>query len=269
MKNDRRVLRPGLVAAVFAVVVLATLTISASLRAQRQRPEPAAAEEATPVQEGGMSEKQKEHSKLFKSKSTRPIKIKDKLQEPGNERGEIEVWAPIEEYTHYPARPLAAYLHDLTCRADAVVVGTVKGKDSNFTADGTFLFTDYEVAPAEVLKDAAASPIAEGGRITVVRGGGAVAFGGRTVLAIDPAFPALQRNASYLFYLKAIPATGAYRPVANPYAEDTFRLQDGKARHLSRRRQLPAAWDENVAVESLLKEARSAAKAQCGTKGGR
>ena len=250
------------------IAAIAALTIAASLQAQNGKKQHLVpASEATPIEEGVMTERQREHSKLFKSKSTRPVKIKDRLRERGNEKGEIEIWAPIEEYTLYPSRPISEYLHDLTCRADAVVVGTVVSKSSNLTADGAFLFTDYQVTVEEVVKDNAAAPIAPGGSIVLGREGGAVAMKGRVIHAVNPDAPRLELDGSYLFYLKAIPATGAYRPVANPYLEDTFRIEGGKARQVSRRRPLPSGWHGEAAAASFMNEARGVTNTPCAKKG--
>ena len=265
MRKYRGVLIPAVI-----IAAVVALTVAGSLQARNGNPQrPVPADEATPVEEGVMTERQREHGKLFRSKSTRPVKIKDRLREQGNEKGEIEIWAPIEEYTIYPARPLPAYLHDLTCRADAVVAGKVVSKSSNLTADGAFLFTDYQVTVEEVVKDNAAAPIAAGGSIIVGREGGAVAMKGRVIRAISPDAPPLELNGSYLFYLKSIPATGAYRPVANPYLEDTFRIRGGKARPLSRRRPPPSGWhaDADADAASFMNEARSVPHTPCSKKG--
>src|SRR5258705_13399114 len=62
----------------------------------------------------------------------------------------------------------------------------------------------------EVLKNNIASPLAVKGSVIITSPSGKVKIGDRVVSALDSAFLPPGVNASYLLFLKYIPATGAY-----------------------------------------------------------
>lgn len=216
------------------LLVIAVATATAALRGQRQGQPSAGEEEPTPIQEGVMTKKQKEHGKIFKGYGwfTRGQKIRDLVAG----RGDVEVWAPLETTPLLPPVNLGDYLQKLTCDADAVAIVKVKSKSSNLVEDGTFLFTDYEATAEVVLKNNAAASLQQGGNLTVTRGGGAVVLNGHTVKAIDPNLRRLVVGERYLLYLRFIPTTGAYRAFANSLSEDTFLLQGDTVSQVSRKK---------------------------------
>lgn len=179
MKNYRKSL---VVCAVVLAVAAATLAVAPQrgrpLRAELPQPE-----DATPIEEGVMTERQKAHGKIYKGYADMVgrRKIKD-LIDAGDG---VEVWASISCDQVMPPIELSTFLKRLTCGADAVVFGVVKGQASQLDESGSFLFTDYEVALSEVLKSDDPS-LRPGEEITVVRGGGAVIHNNRLVRAIDP-----------------------------------------------------------------------------------
>lgn len=133
---------------IFALFLVFGVTrlISSGFDSPRQK------ETATPVRLGEMSQKQKEHSELHSHKSARE-KL-ETLVEKGT--GDIEV---IDGMLPMGAGPLdddSAAVHPnpylVGIAADAIVIGTIAGKSSQITGDGTFIFTDYDVAVEGVLK---------------------------------------------------------------------------------------------------------------------
>ena len=129
--------------------------------------------DATPIQKGVMTAKQKKHSKIFKGYRDR-AKISDLMAQ----RGDIEIIQPVGNVRTPQSFNLDNYLQELSCKADAVVAGTVKSKASQINEDGTFVFTDYEFTSEEVLKNNAVAPINSSTGITITRTGGAVKLNG-------------------------------------------------------------------------------------------
>ncbi|HVF48576.1 MAG TPA: hypothetical protein VNA19_00735 [Pyrinomonadaceae bacterium] len=259
LRKYRRRLLP-----LFIVLGIGLISVSAMLQkrgADKAKPMPP--EEATLIQEGVMTAKQKEHSKLFKGYTwfSDGKKIKDIAAQKD---GEIEVNAPLEDTLRYPQPSLGEYLQKMTCEADAVVIASVKSKSSNLTESGTFLFTDYEVTVREVLKNQETAPIRQGQDITVTRGGGAVKLNGRIIRAIDTNAGRLQVGREYLLYLRFVPATGAYRPFGNAISEDSFQIDGGKTAQISRK-QWPLGQYAKAETDAFLGEAREALHSQCRT----
>lgn len=167
-------------------------------------------EEATPIREGEVTDRQREHGKLFKGYGIGK-KIKDLIK--GKEEISLVKGPPLvgEEF-NVNVPNLATFLQEATCRSDAVVVGVVNGKESQLTDDGEFVFTDYEVVIETVLKQGVDKSVGAGGSLYVTKPGGKLLFNGRTVIALDKASVPLIKNRKYLFFLKRIATTGGYLP---------------------------------------------------------
>lgn len=214
---------------VFLVLVLAVIGISTitSLHSQGQKASGAKAEAATPVQEGVMSDKQKEHSKLYR-KHKGIGKLTDLVKREGNNTSdglEVIQLPPLREVT--PGGRISvpgAFLNTLAGSADAVVIGTVTDKTSQLTENGTFVFTDYDLTVEEVLKSRDAS-IQPQGSIVVTRPGGRILLQGRVVSAVDRVFHPFSIGGRYLLFLKFLPSTGAYHAVSD---QGSFRLINNK-----------------------------------------
>ena len=187
-------------------------------------------EEATPIQEGVMSDKQKKHSKIFKGfkEATHGKKLRDVVAD----KGDVEVIVPAGDVQAPRAanasQYLNTYLNRVSCKADAVLIGTVSSKASQLIEEGTFTFTDYEVSMEEILKNNYAAPIQANTNITVSRSGGAVKLNGHTIRAIDHRNEPLIVGNRYLLFLQLIPGTGAYRSLGNNLFEDSFQLSGGQ-----------------------------------------
>lgn len=173
----------------------------------------------TPIQEGVMTAKQKKHSKIFKGYKDRP-KLRDLIAQ----RGDVEVIQPVGNIRHPVSFELNPYLQDLSCLADAVVIGTVKSKASQINDDGTFVFTDYEFIPGEILKNNVAASISPNKDITITRTGGAVKLNGHIARAMDYRQLPLIEDEHYLLFLKFVPETGAYSSLNTSRDEDSFQI---------------------------------------------
>jgi hypothetical protein len=194
--------------AAFGISYLAGTGTVLSLSQERK----ASVQDSTPIQIGAMTERQKEHSKLYK-KYGRDEKIVDLLR---RQTGEIDLFRlpPLPaELGSAPKPTVQEMLQQVACSADAVVVGVPKRKTSQLTDTQDFVFTDYEVEVHQVLRNAGSQAIQEYGEITITRPGGVVLINGRKVRAIDETMPLLSLDKSYIFFLSLVPQTGAYRAV--------------------------------------------------------
>lgn len=253
--------RKKTISLVLAALTVTVMTAMANLPNKTQNSgAPAGQEEATPIQEGVMSERQKKHSKIFKrfEEATRGRKLRDLVAE----RGDVEVRETVGTTFMPKSFNLRQYLQDLTCEADAVVIGIVQSKSSQLIEEGTFVFTDYEVRAEEVLKNNVAMPTGQSSEITVTRSGGTVKLNGHTVRAIDYRSEPLEVGARYLLYLKYIPETGAYRPFGNSMSDDTLRLSGEKVTQVSRKA-LPLGRRGVANVDTFMAEVRGALSDSC------
>lgn len=210
----------------------------------------------TPVEIGVMTRKQREHSKLFK-----PYGGDRQLEELADTgKGEIEVL--VASFTPFGAGSLSEedskiypniYLKNISGDADAVIIGTIKNKSSQITGDGTFVFTDYEVAVEEFLKPHQEASFASNDHITVTRIGGTIKLRGRTVRARDLSFEPFKGDGRYLLFLKYIPATDSYQA----FRSGSFLLDKNQATRLATELLWPA-MENGVELKAFLTEVRDA-----------
>lgn len=215
-------------------------------------------DDATPIKEGVMTAKQKHHSKIFKKYEdvTGGKKLPDLIAQRRLISVEREVGDMIVPSSFNPQQ----FFQNLSCKADAVVVGTVTSKSSQLTDDQTFIFTDYELTVEDVLKNNAAAPL-NPSSITVTRTGGAVNLNGHIGLAVDHSQKPLVLNERYLLFLKFIPETGAYRAFNN-WGDDSFMLRGGKVIQVSES-PLPFGPHRIVDTTSFFTEVRTALANGC------
>lgn len=184
-------------------------------------------EEATPIQVGVMTEKQRAHSKLFDSyKTSRKL---DALPLPNQNDKGLEQGVYIEPGTPVtspdaPALSFEDFLKETACASDAVAIVDVKDKSSQLTENREFIFTDYTAVVQQVFKDNALSPVRTGNTITVTRPGGKVQINGKVINALDSSFKLLQNEKRYLLFLKYIPGIDVYQSIR----KGSFRLEDSK-----------------------------------------
>lgn len=189
-------------------------------------------EDATPIQVGVMTEKQRAHSKLFDSyKTNRKL---DALPLPNENDKDLEQGVYIEPGTPVispdaPALSFENFLKDTACASDAVAIVDVKDKSSQLTENREFIFTDYTAVVQEVFKDNTLSPIRTGNSITVTRPGGKVQINGQVINALDSSFKLLKKEKRYLLFLKYIPGLDVYQSIR----KGSFRLEDNELTALS------------------------------------
>jgi hypothetical protein len=215
----------------FAVVAVAGATAPGIFRGLGQKRVDANAQErADKVQEGQMTEKQKQHSKLFKHSGA---KLRDLA---ARQDGDVEVEEGLGLIMRMPATgPQRPVFHSAVCNADAVVIGVSSDKSSQLTDEGNFVFTDYQITVGEIIKDNSVAPISTGGVITGTRDGGTIELDNRIFRAKRQDFDPPIVGQRYLLFLRFIPATGAYLM----YGNGTFQLEGQRVLALG-----PAARDE-------------------------
>jgi hypothetical protein len=207
-----------------------------------------------------VTERQKEHSKLYGE-----YKTGKKISELVAEIGDVTIRrnTPLSggDLGGYATNPHES-LRRMTCDADAVVIGKVQNKLSQISESQDFIFTDYEMTVAEVLKDNAAGPIQAGTNLIITRPGGKIRMNGRTVEAIDNAFEPFTLEGQYLLFLRFIPATGAYKAVGS---KSSFQLR-GKAIHrLTKETVSLESETKNTDVDAFVNEIRTALSGGCPT----
>jgi hypothetical protein len=112
---------------------------------------------------------------------------------------------------------ITAMYQKMACAVDAVVIGHTDLWMSHLTPSRGNIYTDYDLAVDQVLKDNAAAPLVASGHIVVTRLGGALQLPANdgTLKTVDMRlglFPHLQVKVSYLAFLGYIPASGGYQP---------------------------------------------------------
>jgi hypothetical protein len=216
-------------------------------------------DDATPIQDGVATDKQKKHARLFKGYSdvTRGRKIRDLV----TERGDVDVRREVGDVMVPASLNLNDYLQNLTCKADAALIGVVKSKSSQITEDGTFIFTDYELTAEDVLKNNAASAIQPNSDITVTRIGGAVKINGHTARATDFSQRPLQVGERYVLFLRFVPDTGAYMYLSN-WGDDSFQIRGSKISQVSAT-PLPLGTGRTTDLTLFINETRNAVNNGC------
>ena len=250
MKSNRNTL-----AIVFALVVLGGPGSLAMLQNSGQKKGPTQVqEEATVLREGQMTEKQRVHGRLFKHSGRKLREI------AGQQTGDIQVveGPPLVIVTQTSQRRRPVFQSAL-CRADAVVLGTINEKSSQFTEDGKFIFTDYQIIVDEVIKNNARSAVLASNLITATNDGGAVVLNNQTFRARQEGFDPPLVSKRYLLFLRFIPETDSYLL----YGNGIFELEGQEVLALG-----PGSRDEMAKLGpkdgvTFLNEVRSYASSQC------
>jgi hypothetical protein len=119
------------------------------------------------------------------------------------------------------------YFGRVARKSDAIISGRVTKKTSQIAENDSFIFTDYAIEIAEVLRNNLAAPVETGATVTVTRPGGKVVLDDVIVKATDYSFAPLLVDSDVILFLKFIPETGTYC-VTEPTA--SFEL-DGSSLH--------------------------------------
>lgn len=211
--------------------------------------------QGAPAQSGVITDKQKEHSKLYKSYGRGK-----KLREMKGE-GEVgyRVGVPLQTITPGPPPSYYQFISKLVCDADAVVIAEVKNKTSLLTDTEDFIFTDYELSVSEVLKDNSNAHISPNDVITTTRPGGTVQLNdGRTATIQLDSVPPFKVGSKYLLFLQYLPATGAYKAFTSEGSYELRGKKFSKVTQESLRKELDEEIEPTVFINDICAAAISA-----------
>ena len=200
-----------------AIILIAGASAAAIFHGQGQkRPDANGSEKPTIIHDGQLTERQRQHSKLFRHSGAR---FQDLAR---RQSGDIEVEVGIGLTTSQSERSRLPIFESAVCNADAVIVGTITGKVSQLTEEQNFVFTDYDVSVEEVIKNNTQAPLQANSSITSTRGGGTIEWNGRVFRVRREDFDTPAIGQRYIMFLRFIPATGAYLM----YGDGTFQISD-------------------------------------------
>jgi hypothetical protein len=145
------------------------------------------------------------HGKLFHGGP--PGQIQEQL---ANSKGDVylRTGTVIDEVS--VEVPFETKLAGLTCDSDAVILAKATSGSSHPTTDQGYIYTDWQFAVEQILKNNPKAPINSGGSIVVTRPGGVLEIGGRKVYAQPKQFRDFALGEELLLYVRFVPQTGAY-----------------------------------------------------------
>lgn len=234
-----------LVAACFVMVI-------AGSRQQGQK-----TEEATPIRPGVMTEKQKAHSKIYQGFGSGK-KLRD-LAAVMPSGVKVRRNTPLSVGESGTALTSSEFIRQLSCNADAVIVGTVREKSSQLTEDEGFIFTDYDLTITEVIKDNTRAHLIPDIELTVTQPGGKVQLGSTIIEAADASYKPLTLGKRYMFFLKFSPLTESYTPVNST---STYELGDNKID--AQTEETISSWLSQETPALFLEKVRAGKDATCG-----
>jgi len=169
--------------------------------------------DATPVQLGELTDRQRIHSKLYAHylELTKNFPVSRSIAKAESKVVRIEVHVGLGPALTEPETP-ESYFGELARKSDVVIRGSVVTKASQITEDDGFIFTDYGILVTEVLKNRNKTRLDSGMTLTVTGPGGKVSVGGIIIKAVDHSFGLLPTNSHDLvLFLVSVPETGAFR----------------------------------------------------------
>lgn len=228
-------------------------------------------DEATIVQKGQVTEKEREYSKEYKKLySYRYGRKLSELSELGKRRGYtqeagISIGLPlIPTIGNSPAVTASEFLRNLSCAADAIVVGIVRSKAAHLTEDETFVYTEYVFSVEDILKNNSASHVEVNNSIEFTRPGGLIKLDNQVIRVEDKSYPQLETKKKYLLFLKFIPSTNGYMVYD---ARSDFILENNSFKTLSRLG-VPKEIESKNEPQSLIYEVRNSVSPDCQKSGG-
>ncbi len=168
----------------------------------------------TVVTRGKFTEKEKKYSKEYKKlypDRTEKLGEAVRYAKERKSQGEVTVSIGIPMFPTVGLQPSAReVLRNLSCEADAVVLGSVENKESHLTEDETWIYTEYDFLVDEIIKDNLALSIVLNDKIKITRPGGLIKLDNQVVRVQDRLYEQLKKNKKYLLFLKFVPSTQGY-----------------------------------------------------------
>lgn len=257
-----------------SLLSLSLLIIFASYKQQAQIKSEIKKDEATEVQRGRFSSEEKayskEYNKLYADHGGLNL---DSLIEIGKRKNKSEIvgtsiGVPFSaQFPQSVQKTPTRFLINLSCKSDAIVVGSVEDKSAHLTENEKFIYTQYKFFIEDIVKNNSALPIAVNERISVTRPGGLIKINNQLIQAEDQKYALLEANKRYLLFLKFVPAAKGYL-VAD--VDGDFVLEGDSFKTISRTTDVRDFKGIND-FQSLANNTRSFALADCGenTTGGK
>lgn len=228
-------------------------------------------DEATIVHKGQTTEKEREYSKEYRKlnpfkngrKFTEMIELSNRLGKTTEELGGIIGEDDVAQSRTPHTITSAEFLKNLSCKSDAIVLGSVKSKSSHMTDDETFIYTEYDFSVRDILKNNSVSPIEVNNSIEITRPGGLIKIDNRRIRIEDRTYEPFQKNMEYLLFLRFVPSTNGY--MAASYEGD-FVLENNTFNKLARNRPLPKELEKNSNPQELLDKVRNSVLSNCNQK---
>jgi hypothetical protein len=217
-------------------------------------------DEPTLVKRGQTTDVERVYSKEYNE--LYPSRQKNKLSETRTEIKDLGVMiGVVGDVVDLPGQtPISTtqFLNGLACKSDAIVVGSVRGKKAHLSEDESYVYTDYELNVADVLKNNSGSPVESGQGINVTRPGGKIKLDDRIITVTDERFEQLQLGKRYLLFLRFVPAANGYM-AANP--DGDFVLENDLFKKISKN-PLPSELG-NGKSDDLLSNIRESISSGC------
>jgi hypothetical protein len=239
---------------IVCVVVIGVFFATPSTQGQKEQEE-----EATVVQKGQVTEKEREYSKEYKNLYS--LREGRKLGELRGGKKDVSVISDEPEFVidpHAPIVTVSEFFKGLSCSSDAIVVGSVKSKSSHLTEDETFVYTEYVFSIKDVVKDNISSPIKLNSNIEIARPGGVIKLDNRRITVEDKSYETLKKNEDYLLFLHFVASTKGYVVASN---QGDFILEGNSFKNLSKTA-FPKEL-ENSNLQDLLSNIRSSISIGC------
>lgn len=213
-----------LVLFVLLFVLLAIATVWAAIL--KPDPKPQSPEQPTVVTEGGLTEAQKKHSRLFRTDGRRK---RLSILPDG-----VTIYIPAEQ----PDLPTQddvkntkmqrTRFQSMVCDADLIIMGVPMRRTTQITEAGDYIFTDYEVIAGDIIRDTFTT-VHSGSIVTVTRPGGSVILNGKRYQVLDRSFSRLEEGKTYLLFLKFYADGSTYQPASKygTFLVDGTRLNPG------------------------------------------
>jgi hypothetical protein len=252
-------------------IILTAATILFAITTYRQQAQDKVTpqnDEATVVYKGQITEKQRHYSKEYKTLySYRKGNKLTELSESGKRRGNrkeigVSLGIPLIPTVGGSVITGSEFVNNLACKANAVVIGSVKSKIAHLTEDETFVYTEYEFSVSDVLKNNSASPVEINKTIQITRPGGLIKLDDQIIRVVDQLYEQLETNKEYLLFLNFIPDANGYVVSS---AEGDFVLANGSFRTLSKLRVPEELMNENKSLR-LINSLRNSTQFDCNKK---
>ena len=172
-------------------------------------------DEATVVKRGKVTDEERafsnEYSKLYSSIAVQKLTALSKAERTAGVQQGVFIAKEKPYFLGIETPPAPQeFLRDLSCKADAVILGTPVTKVAHLTADETFVYSQYEVRVEKILKDNLAAPIRSNTSIPVTRPGGLVKVNDQLIRVEDKNFETLKFRKEYILFLRYVPDAYGY-----------------------------------------------------------